>query len=162
MLLPSAAENLEYQPWVGAFLQELSQLGWSIGRNVQIDMRWAATNADIRKHAAELVTLAPDVILAHGSNTVGALLQATRTVPIVFPIIADPIAGGFVDSLSRPGGNATGFMLFENSIGGKWLELLKQIAPGVTRVAVVVDPLYPPAPASSALSRPWHRRSGWR
>jgi putative ABC transport system substrate-binding protein len=146
VLLPSAAENLEYQPWVGAFLQELSQLGWSIGRNVQIDTRWAATNADIRKHAAELVTLAPDVILAHGSNTVGALLQATRTVPIVFPIIADPIAGGFVDSLSRPGGNATGFMLFENSIGGKWLELLKQIAPGVTRVAVVVDPTIPTGP----------------
>src|SRR5262245_52060426 len=93
VLLPSAAENQEYQPWLGAFLQELSQLGWSIGRNVQIDTRWAATNADIRKHAAELVTLAPDVILAAGSNTVGHLLQASRTVPIVFPIIADPIAG---------------------------------------------------------------------
>src|SRR5262249_37654335 len=94
----------------------------------------------------ELVTLAPDVILAAGSNIVGHLLQASRTVPIVFPIIADPIAGGFVDSLARPGGNATGFMLFENSIGGKWLELLKQIAPGVTRVAVVVDPTIPTGP----------------
>ena len=129
VLMPSGAENPEYQLWVGAFLQELSQLGWSIGRNVRIDTRWAATNADIRKQAAELVALAPDVILAHGSNTVGQLLQATHTVPIVFPIMADPIAAGFVDSLARPGGNATGFMLFENSIGGKWLELLKQIAP---------------------------------
>jgi len=146
VLLPSAAENLEYQPWLGAFLQELSQLGWSIGRNVQIDTRWGATNADIRKHAAELVTLAPDVILAAGSNTVGQLLQASRTVPIVFPIIADPVAAGFIDSLARPGGNATGFMLFENSIGGKWLQLLKQIAPGVTRVAVVVDPTIPTGP----------------
>jgi ABC-type uncharacterized transport system substrate-binding protein len=123
VLLPSAAENPEYQPWVGAFLQELSQLGWSIGRNVRIDTRWAATNADIRKQAAELVALAPDVILAHGSNTVGQLLQATHTVPIVFPVIADPIAGGFVDNLARPGGNATGFMLFENGISGKWLEM---------------------------------------
>ena len=147
VLLPSAAENPEYQPWVGAFLQELSQLGWSIGRNVRMDTRWAATNADIRKQAAELVALAPDVILAHGSNTVGQLLQATHTVPIVFPVIADPIAGGFVDNLARPGGNATGFMLFENSISGKWLELLKQIAPGVTRVAVIVDPTIPTGPA---------------
>ncbi|MGB9055378.1 MAG: ABC transporter substrate-binding protein [Pseudolabrys sp.] len=147
VLLPSAAENPEYQPWVGAFLQELSQLGWSIGRNVRIDTRWAATNADIRKQAAELVALAPDVILAHGSNTVGQLLQATHTVPIVFAVIADPIAGGFIDNLARPGGNATGFMLFENSISGKWLELLKQIAPGVTRVAVIVDPTIPTGPA---------------
>jgi putative tryptophan/tyrosine transport system substrate-binding protein len=147
VLLPSAAENPEYQPWVGAFLQELSQLGWSIGRNVRIDTRWAATNADIRNQAAELVALAPDVILAHGSNTVGQLLQATHTVSIVFPVIADPIAGGFVDNLARPGGNATGFMLFENSISGKWLELLKQIAPGVTRVAVIVDPTIPTGPA---------------
>jgi putative ABC transport system substrate-binding protein len=147
VLLPAAAENPEYQPWVGAFLQELSQLGWSIGRNVRIDTRWAATNADIRKYAAELVGLAPDVILAHGSNTVGQLLQATHIVPIVFPVIADPIAAGFVDSLARPGGNVTGFMLFENSISGKWLELLKQIAPGVTRVAVIVDPTIPTGPA---------------
>jgi putative ABC transport system substrate-binding protein len=147
VLLPSAAENPEYQPWVGAFLQELSQLGWSIGRNVRIDTRWGATNADMRKYAAELLALTPDVILAHGSNTVGLLLQATHTVPIVFPVIADPIAGGFVDSLARPGGNATGFMLFENSISGKWLELLKQIAPSVTRVAVIVDPTIPTGPA---------------
>src|SRR5262245_56226468 len=100
--------------------------------------RWATTNAaDIRKHAAEFAALAPDVILAPGASTVGPLLQATRTVPIMFPIIVDPVAGGFVDSPARPGGNATGFMLFEYSISGKWLELLKQIAPGVTRVAVL-------------------------
>jgi ABC-type uncharacterized transport system substrate-binding protein len=147
VLMPSGAENPEYQLWVGAFLQEMSQLGWNIGRNVRIETRWAATNADIRKHAVELVALAPDVILAHGSNTVGQLLQATHTVPIVFPIMADPIAAGFVDSLARPGGNATGFMLFENSIGGKWLELLKQIAPAVTRVAIIVDPTIPTGPA---------------
>ena len=110
--------------------------------------RWAAGNADeIRKHAAELAALAPDVILASGSATVGPLLQATRTVPIVFPIVADPVGAGFVDSLARPGGNATGFMLFEYSISGKWLELLKQIAPSVTRVAVLRDPDIPTGPA---------------
>src|SRR6516162_789277 len=97
----------------------------------------ASHAAEIRKHAAELAALAPDVILAHGTSTVGPLLQATRTVPIVFPVIVDPVASGFVDSLARPGGNATGFMSFEYSIGGKWLELLKQIAPGVTRAAVI-------------------------
>ena len=96
--------------------------------------------ADIRRHAAELVALAPDVILAHGGATVGPLLQATRTVPIVFPIVGDPVGAGFVDSLARPGGNATGFMMFEYSMSGKWLELLKQIAPGVTRAAVLRDP----------------------
>ena len=98
---------------------------------------------EIRRHAAELAALAPDVILAHGSSTVGPLLQATRTVPIVFPIVADPVGAGFVDSLARPGGNVTGFMLFEYSMSGKWLELLKQIAPGVTRVAVLRDPARP-------------------
>src|SRR5439155_13062032 len=107
------------------------------GRNVRIDTRWATANAaDIRRHAAELAALAPDVILAHGGSTVGPLLQATRTVPIVFPVVGDPVGAGFVDSLARPGGNATGFMLFEYSISGKWLELLKQIAPNVTRAAV--------------------------
>jgi putative tryptophan/tyrosine transport system substrate-binding protein len=105
---------------------------------VKIDIHWAMPNpADIRRQAAELVALVPDVILAPGTPLVGPLMQVTRTVPIVFPIIVDPVAGGFVDSLARPGGNATGFMLFEYSISGKWLELLKQIAPGVTRVAVL-------------------------
>ena len=119
-------------------------MGWTIGRNVRIDTRWATANAaEIRRHAAELVALAPDVILASGDSTVGPLLQATRTVPIVFPLVGDPVGAGYVDSLARPGGNATGFMLFEYSMGGKWLELLKQIAPGVTRVAVLRDPATP-------------------
>ena len=110
------------------------------GRNVRIDTHWAtAKAADIRKHAAELVALTPDVILGHGSSTVGTLLQTTRTVPIVFPAVSDPVANGFVDSLGRPGGNATGFMSFEYSMAAKWLELLKQITPGVTRVAVLRD-----------------------
>ena len=140
MLLPGTADNPEFQARVGAFHQGLGQLGWTIGRNVRIDIRWATTNAaEIRRHAAELAALAPDVILAHGASTVGPLLQATRAVPIVFPVISDPVAAGFVDSLARPGGNATGFMNNEYSIGGKWLELLKQIAPDVTRAAVLRD-----------------------
>ena len=143
VLLPAAADDLEFQARVGAFLQALGQLGWSIGRNAWIDTRWATTNAaDIRRHAAELVALAPDVILAHGASTVAPLLQATRSVPIVFPVVGDPVAAGFVDSLARPGGNATGFMTFEYSLSGKWLELLKQIAPGVTRAAVLRDPTF--------------------
>jgi putative ABC transport system substrate-binding protein len=141
VLLPAPADDPDYQPWLGAFRQALQQLGWTDGGNIRIDIRWATANvAGIRKHAAELVALSPDVILAPGTGTVGPLLQTTRTVPIVFPIIADPVAGGLVDSLARPGGNATGFMLFEYSISGKWLELLKQIAPGVRRVAVLGDP----------------------
>ena len=124
-----------------AFLQGLQQLGWIEGRNVRIDARWAAGNAaNTRKYAAELVALAPDVILSVGSAVAGPLLEATRTVPIVFVIVPDPIGAGYVDSLSRPGGNATGFMMFEYNLCGKWLELLKEIAPGVTRVAVLRDP----------------------
>ena len=138
---PQPRTMRNFRPASAAFLQALAQLGWTIGRNVRIDTRWATANAaEIRRHAAELVALAPDVILAHGASTVGPLLQATRTVPIVFPVAADPVGAGFVDSLARPGGNATGFMQFEYSISGKWLELLKQIAPGVTRVAVLRDP----------------------
>jgi putative ABC transport system substrate-binding protein len=140
ILLPAAADNAEFQAWVGAFLQALALLGWTIGRNVRIDTRWATANAgEIRRHAAELAALGPDVILAHGASAVGPLLQATRTVPIVFPISSDPVGAGFVDSLARPGGNATGFMSVEYSMGGKWLELLKQAAPGVTRAAVLRD-----------------------
>ena len=138
VLLPATPDNLDYQTLVGAFLQGLGELGWTIGRNVRIDTRWATTDAaEIRRHAAELAALAPDVILAPAATTLGPLLQATRIVPIVFPVIVDPVGAGFVESLARPGGNATGFMNFEYSIGGKWLELLKQIAPGVTRVAVL-------------------------
>jgi putative tryptophan/tyrosine transport system substrate-binding protein len=141
MILPATSDDPEFQSWVEAFLGGLAQLGWTIGHNVRIDTRWATANAtEIRRHATELVALAPDVILAHGGSTVGPLLQVTRTVPIVFPVAGDPVGAGFVDSLARPGGNATGFMTFEYSMGGKWLELLKQIAPGVTRVAVLRDP----------------------
>jgi putative tryptophan/tyrosine transport system substrate-binding protein len=141
VLLPATADNADFQAWVGAFLQALALLGWTIGRNVRIDTRWATANAgEIRRHAAELAALAPDVILAFGASTVGPLLQATRAVPIVFPVAGDPVAAGFVESLSRPGGNATGFMSVEYSIGGKWLELLKQTAPGVTRAVVLRDP----------------------
>ncbi len=138
---PLAADDPDAQARVAAFLQGLQQLGWTDGRNVRIDIRWGAGDAaDIRRYAAELVALAPDVILASGASSVGPLLQATRTVPIVFAIVADPVGAGFVDSLARPGGNATGFMQFEYSLSGKWLELLKQIAPGVTRAAVLRIP----------------------
>jgi putative ABC transport system substrate-binding protein len=144
VLLPATADDAEYQPRIGAFLQELAQLGWSIGRNVRIELRWASAKAaNIRNHAAELVALAPDVIVAHGTATVGPLLQATRTVPIVFPVAGDPVASGLVDSLARPGGNVTGFMTLEYSMGAKWLELLKELAPRTTRVAVVRDPGVP-------------------
>jgi putative tryptophan/tyrosine transport system substrate-binding protein len=138
-----AADYPPAQPQNAAFLQGLQQLGWTDGRNVRIDIRWAAGNAaDARKYAAELVALAPDVILAAGV-IVEPLLQATRTVPIVFVIVPDPVGSGLVDSLSRPGGNVTGFMMFEYSLSGKWLELLKEIAPSVTRAAVLWDPAIP-------------------
>jgi putative ABC transport system substrate-binding protein len=141
ILLNASSDDPQYQAWVGAFLQALALLGWTIGRNVRIDTRWAGANAaEIRRHAAELVALAPDVILAHGAGPVAALLEATRTVPIVFVAVIDPVGGGFVDSLARPGGNTTGFTLFEYGISGKWLELLKEIAPRVTRAAVLRNP----------------------
>jgi putative ABC transport system substrate-binding protein len=140
VLVAATADDTQFQAWVGAFLQALPLLGWAIGRNVRIDTRWATANAaDIRRHAAELAALAPDVILAHGDSAVGPLLQATRTVPIVFSVVTDPVGAGYVDSLARPGGNATGFMAFEYSLSGKWLELLKEIAPSMTRVAVLRD-----------------------
>jgi putative ABC transport system substrate-binding protein len=141
VLMPGTADDAEYQARMAAFLQRLQQLGWTDGRNVEIDTRWAAGDANlIRKYVAELVALAPDVILAPGSTTVGPLLQATRTVPIVFATLLDPVGAGFVDSLARPGGNATGFIAFEYGLSGKWLELLKQIAPSLTRVAILRDP----------------------
>jgi putative ABC transport system substrate-binding protein len=140
IIMPAAADDSAYQAWVGAFLQALALLGWTIGRNVRIDIRWAtATAAEIRRHVAELIALAPDVILAAGNATVAPLLQATRTVPIVFATSGDPVGGGLVTSLARPGGNATGFMSYEYSLSGKWLELLKEIAPSVTRVVVLRD-----------------------
>jgi putative tryptophan/tyrosine transport system substrate-binding protein len=141
VLFGSATDDSEYQARFGAFLQGLQQLGWADGRNVRIDTRWATTNPDdIRRHAAELAALAPDVILAAtGSATVAPLLQATRSVPIVFMLVIDPVGAGFVASLAQPGGNATGFTLFEYGMSGKWLELLKEIAPRVTRAAVLRD-----------------------
>jgi len=139
-LLGDGADDPIVQARYTAFLQGLQQVGWTDGRNVHIDVRWAAGNAaDLRKYAAELVALAPDVILAEGSLSLGPLLQATRTVPIVFTIVPDPVGAGFVQSLSRPGGNATGFMMFEYGLSGKWPGLLKEIAPGVTRAAILRD-----------------------
>jgi putative tryptophan/tyrosine transport system substrate-binding protein len=138
VLMPNAADDPEYQARMTAFLQELAQLGWIDGRNVRIDTRWGVADADrIRKYAAELVALAPDVIWAHSSGALPPLLQATRTVPIVFSNVGDPVGAGYVDSLAQPGGNATGFLVWEYSIAGKWLELLKEIAPRVTRAAVL-------------------------
>jgi putative ABC transport system substrate-binding protein len=136
-----AVDDPDGQARNAAFLQELHQFGWTDGRNVRIDTRWSAGDVDrIRKYVAEFVAFLPDVIVASGSATVGPLLQATRTVPIVFVNVPDPVGAGYVDSLARPGGNATGFILFEYGISGKWLELLKQISPGVTRAAVIRDP----------------------
>ena len=141
VIIPGTADDAEYQARMAAFLQELQQLGWSDGRNVRIDTRWAAGDANLfRKYATELVAFEPDVILAPGSTSLGLLLQTTRTVPIVFATILDPVGAGFVESLARPGGNATGFIAFEYGLSGKWLELLKQIAPNLTRVAVLRDP----------------------
>src|SRR5271169_1105541 len=141
VLDPGGADDPVAQARHSAFLQGLQQLGWTADRNVRIDTRWAAGNAaDARKYAAELVALAPDVIFTDGSVGLGSMLEATRTVPIVFAIVPDPVGSGSVHSLSRPGGNATGFVMFEYSLCGKWPELLKEIAPGVTRVAVLRDP----------------------
>jgi putative ABC transport system substrate-binding protein len=135
------ADDPESMLRISALLQTLQQLGWTDGRNVRIDTRWGAGDPErVRKQAAELLALAPDVILASGSSTMGPLLHLTRAVPIVFAVVVDPVGAGFVDSLARPGGNATGFTQFEYGISGKWLELLKQIAPGITRAAVIRDP----------------------
>jgi putative ABC transport system substrate-binding protein len=144
VLMSTAANDPLGQARIAAFLHGLQQLGWTDGRNVRIDTRWGGGNADdIRKYAAELVGMAPDVILASGGSVAGPLLQATRTVPIVFTSTPDPVGAGFVDSLARPGGNATGFTNLEYGLGAKWLELLKEIAPRVTRAAVLRDPAIP-------------------
>jgi putative ABC transport system substrate-binding protein len=144
VLMSIAADDPESQRRMTAFVQGLQELGWTDGRNVRIDTRWSAADADLgRKYAAELVALAPDVILASGGTVVGALLQASRTVPIVFTLTVDPVGAGFVSSLARPGGNATGFTGYEYGLSGKWLELLKEIAPRVTRAAVLRDATIP-------------------
>ena len=141
VLMGLAADDAEAQDRIAAFEQGLQQSGWTNGRNLQIDYRRGAGDTDsTRRYADELVALAPDVILASGGTVMGALLQATRTVPIVFTQTPDPVAAGFVASLARPGGNATGFTTSEYGTSGKWLELLKEIAPGVTRAAVLRDP----------------------
>src|SRR5258708_1277138 len=140
VLVYLAAGDAEGQARLAAFTQALSQLGWSEGHNLRIESRWA-NGGDVHRHAAELVALAPDVLLAAtGTATVAPLLQATRTIPIVFVNVIDPVGSGFVASLAHPGGNATGFTIYEFSMSGKWLELLKEIAPGVTRAAGLRDP----------------------
>jgi putative ABC transport system substrate-binding protein len=141
VLMPLGATDAEAQARVGAFLQGLQEFGWAVGRNVRIEIRWTDGDADeIRKYASELATLAPDVILSTGSSTLGPLLRVTRAVPIVFVVIVDPVGAGYIVSLARPGGNATGFTAFEYGLSAKWLEVLKQIAPGVIRAAVLRDP----------------------
>jgi ABC-type uncharacterized transport system substrate-binding protein len=144
VLAAIAADDPESQVRNASFLQRLGELGWIVGRNLRVDYRWSADNVDdIHRYAAELVALAPEVILTTSGATVGALQQASRSVPIVFAGTVDPVGSGFVDSLARPGGNTTGFLLFEYSLSGKWLELLKQIAPSTTRVAVLRDTANP-------------------
>jgi putative ABC transport system substrate-binding protein len=144
VLMSLGSDNPEGQARLRAFLEGMQQLGWTDGHNMRIDIRWSKGDAErTRRDAAELVALAPDVVFASGGSTVGPLQQASRTIPIVFANVTDPVGAGFVASLARPGGNATGFTLFEYGISAKWLELLKQIAPRVTRVAVVRDPANP-------------------
>jgi putative tryptophan/tyrosine transport system substrate-binding protein len=141
VLTPFPADDAEGHARLTAFAQALQQLGWTVGQNVRVDYRWGPGNAEtMRKYATELVALSPDVVLAYSSAAVPPLLEASRSVPIVFAGVADPVAAGFVESLARPGGNATGFLMFEYGQSGKWLEVLKQIAPGVKRVAVLRDP----------------------
>ena len=140
-VLMNTTADADQQANVATFRQALQQLGWADGRNVRIDVRWAGGQpSEIRRHANELVALAPDVILATGNASMPPLLQATHTVPIVFNNVADPVGAGYVDSMARPDGNATGFIQFDYTLSGKWLELLKQIAPHVTRVAILRDP----------------------
>jgi ABC-type uncharacterized transport system substrate-binding protein len=141
-VLMSAADDPEGQARLAGFLQALQRLGWTVGRNVHLDLRWGSGDAaNIRKYAAELVALTPEVLLAPGSSTVGPLLQATSTMPIVFVHLLDPVGSGFVASLARPGGNATGFSQFEFGMSTKWVELLKEIAPSVSRAALLRDPM---------------------
>jgi putative ABC transport system substrate-binding protein len=141
VLMNLAADDAEGQAWIAEFLQALQQLGWTDGSNVRVDYRWAAGDAGrFQRYAEELLALAPDVILASATPSVQALQRSTRTVPIVFTLVTDPVGAGFVQSLARPGGNTTGFLQFEFGLSGKWLELLKQVAPDVTRAAVLRDP----------------------
>jgi len=143
MLLLHAESDPEVQPYVTAFRQSLLELGWTEGRNIQIDYLWGARTPDrARALAAQLVTQAPDVILCYGSPATGALQRATSTIPVVFVVVADPVGGGYVQSLARPGGNITGFGTFEPEMGGKWLALLKEVAPNLRRVVCILDPSF--------------------
>ena len=150
VLITFPANDLEGLTRLTAFSQALQQLGWTDGRNVRIDTHWGSLNADVRKSAAELVEFAPDVILTSSSVATAAMLQATRTIPIVFTIVIDPVGAGYVDNLARPGGNATGFTIYEYSMSGKWLELLKAIAPSLTRAMVLRDPAVASGPGQFA------------
>src|SRR5215475_6242273 len=162
VLMNLTADDPEASARVTAFAQGLQQLGWTAGHNVRIDYRWGAVDADrSRRYAAELVTLAPDVILASGVPVVMALLQATRTVPIVFAQVVDPVGSGLVASLARPGGNATGFTVFEYGMSGKWVELLKEVAPGVKRWRCFTMLAAAQGSVSWARFSPRHHRSGW-
>src|SRR5262245_38152092 len=140
MLLPAPANDRPYLPRIAAFTRELQQLGWVVGRNINIDIRWTANNLDVmRKQAEELAALAPDIVVTVGAPSSAAIQRADRKIPIVFAVMVDPVGAGVVDSLARPGGNVTGFTVFGYGLSGKWLELLKQIAPRVTRAAVFRD-----------------------
>jgi putative ABC transport system substrate-binding protein len=151
VLIPGASDDQIFQARLAAFFEGMQQRGWVDGRNVRIDTRLGARDADLlRKHAAELIALGPDVVMAYSSNAMPPLLQLTRTVPIVFAVVADPVGAGYVESLARPGGNVTGFTGYEFALSGKWLELLKEIAPRVTRVAVLRDPAVAAGPAEFA------------
>jgi len=151
VLIPGASDDPISQARLAAFLEGLQQLGWVDGRNVHIDTRLGASDADLlRKHAGELVALGPDVVMAYSSNAVPPLLQLTRAVPIVFAVVADPVGAGYVESLARPGGNITGFTGYEFAMSGKWLELLKEVAPRVTRAAILRDPAVAAGPAEFA------------
>jgi putative tryptophan/tyrosine transport system substrate-binding protein len=159
VLEPVAKDTPSAQARYTAFLQAFEQLGWTDGRNVQIVARWSGgSNVELRKYADELVALAPDVILAGGGTSAEALLKVTRTIPIVFAIVPDPVGAGIVERLSRPGGNATGFMMFEYNLCGKWLELFREIAPSVTMRQFFAIPDLLTGSASSPSFKPWPRR----
>jgi len=160
VLMSIADSDPEGQKRLAVFKQSMQQLGWTEGANIELIVRWGAAEPErIRKHASELVALAPDVILANGSVVVGPLLQATRTVPIIFVYVPDPVGAGYVGSLARPGGNATGFTPFEYGTASKWVELLKEISPTTTRAAVMRDPMIATGLSQFALSRPSRPRS---
>jgi putative ABC transport system substrate-binding protein len=157
-----SVDNSEARTNHAAFVQSLRQLGWVDGQNVRIETRWADGTASLIRKNATGLALAPDAVVVSGNDSMGALLQATRTVPIVFAQVADPVGSGFVKTMARPGGNATGFVQFDYSLSVKWPELLKQIAPNVTRAAFFVTPTYQPGLDNSPLSKPWHHHSDWK